>query len=437
LTLVLTLLVGMDWGIIASVAIALTILVLRSFKPRLTEIGWLPGTDVFVDRARYPQAVLIPGVILYRVDGDIHYGNVDAVTSLLQKTLNFAISTGALPVSPLTLDEIEFVRNDDNVVIDISEVQPPSPAAHAAAPRRSPSPSESFGDPHDDAEEVVVEFGSPSLEPLQSPSRDPPPDGPRSVRSNRGGRDTPGNLSIRAPSDRVLPPPRWYSSSAMSPIPIDVRAAHQPDDTESDSSAGGALTRRSDNTVAKEVASRLDKERRAMLSAQPLRAVIIDFSRVSGVDLTACQELHDEVSQFAEYNIMLLFAAMPGHVRDQVERFGVLDAMDPILNPDDVPRRRKRRFLTVCSAVEAIAPRSTWPVADPDTLAITTESLPLAVKLFRLRSADTHSVLHEENDDDGASQLSERTPSPMSHSSEEAQELQARSIEILRKDDDH
>lgn len=86
-TFLLTLFLGIDNGVIASVIVSLAILVYRSFKPRIAELGQLPGTEVFVDRARFPAARSIPGVIIYRIDGEVHFGNVKSIVRLLTHTL--------------------------------------------------------------------------------------------------------------------------------------------------------------------------------------------------------------------------------------------------------------------------------------------------------------------------------------------------------------
>jgi high affinity sulfate transporter 1 len=54
----------------------MAVLLARSFLPRLTELGQLPGTDVFVAAVRYPEAVRVPGVVILRLDGELHFGNV-------------------------------------------------------------------------------------------------------------------------------------------------------------------------------------------------------------------------------------------------------------------------------------------------------------------------------------------------------------------------
>jgi sulfate permease, SulP family len=285
LTLILTLVIGVDWGIIAAVGVTLALMVLRSFKPRLTEIGWLPGTDVFVDRARYPQAVLIPGVILYRVDGELHFGNIDTVSSLLQKTLTLAAQVEA---------PREEQHGDDGVDIELSMT------------------------PH--AEDSPIAGGEKR------------------------------HHATRRPEVSVS-------------LPIDT-----------DAGTGGQ------DATAAAAAERMDEERVAMLSSGRLHAVVLDCSRVSSIDLSACQELKLLMSMYAKEKVLLILAAMPGPVRDAVEKFGVFEP--------SIKLKGRRRFLTVAGAVEMVVERDRWPIADPRTLAVTSqEHVPLAVKLSELRAA--------------------------------------------------
>jgi anti-anti-sigma regulatory factor len=450
--------------------------VLRSFKPRLTEIGWLPGTDVFVDRARYPQAVLIPGVILYRVDGDIHYGNVDAVTSLLQKTLNLAIERGAASLLGREDDRSLGGKNSDGLVDlyaseddgddvplpsrshedDGDDVPLPSrsheeaghmqepaeekrsappperrPVAHEGSQRRSglrvasmvvkPSPAESVagsarrrasftGVPAELSRDdeatgpgsVVVKIPSGDDDTIPSSNRSQRGD---TVTSGSHRRDPQDHLSLRIakPDTAFVPPPRWYTSTNVSPIPIDTAAAEK----RIRPTPSGMLRRRKSRNMVKATRKRLEADRIEMLSHNPLKAVIIDCSRVSGIDLSACQEIHDLVQLFAQYNIMLLLAAIPGHVRDVVERFGVLDPLDELLNPPGTTtaERRRRRFITIIAAVERVVERHKWPSADAKTLAVTADNkLPLAVMLSRLQSVSDESTSDESSDNDAAAQ---------------------------------
>jgi hypothetical protein len=57
--------------------------------------------------------------------------------------------------------------------------------------------------------------------------------------------------------------------------------------------------------------------------ARPLRGVILDCGRVSAIDGTACRELKSAVAAYRKAKVSLLFACLPGPVRDRMEAYGV------------------------------------------------------------------------------------------------------------------
>ena len=82
-TFLATLFIGIDNGVLAAMGLSLALLLYRSFKPRITELAVLPDTDVFIDVTRFPQARFVPGVVVLRIDGELHYGNVATLSSLI------------------------------------------------------------------------------------------------------------------------------------------------------------------------------------------------------------------------------------------------------------------------------------------------------------------------------------------------------------------
>lgn len=81
---------GISDGLLVGVGFSLATLLYRSFVPRLVELGRLPSTDVFVALDRYPEAWPVPGVLVLRLDGELHFGNVASVTGRLQGELDKA-----------------------------------------------------------------------------------------------------------------------------------------------------------------------------------------------------------------------------------------------------------------------------------------------------------------------------------------------------------
>jgi len=100
-TFILTLALGIDNGIIASVALSLALLLYRSFQPRIAQLGRFPGTDVFMDVERFPAAKPVKGLTVLRVDGELHFGNVKLLTAHLitlhNRTLRLRQALGLPP----------------------------------------------------------------------------------------------------------------------------------------------------------------------------------------------------------------------------------------------------------------------------------------------------------------------------------------------------
>ncbi|KAA0155797.1 hypothetical protein FNF31_06039 [Cafeteria roenbergensis] len=397
LTFILTLWLGVDWGIIAAVGVALAILVLKSFKPRITELGNLTGTDVFVDRARYPEARMVPGTIVYRVDGDLHFGNIKTVATLLQRTLASAIAAGALPepFAPL-----------EGGSADGSASEGADGSTDGLGGKAKPSAVELTGVVVDGAAGADVGSGSATAKSTSGPSvvagqhdatavsrgverrvsggssgatgsgQRPSPRG--------GGAATSRALGIHADcadgadracgdDDSVAHIRAGSGASPRQLAPVTAGAADCCDDAGAcvaggscdcgDGCADAGAPAPGDGPAHARRASaleRLDAERAAMLASSVLRAVVVDCVRVSAVDLTACRELQDIVGSYADKGICLLFAALPGPSRDVMERFGVMKPLDDALGT-------RSRFITVAAAVESVVPRAAWEVDLPLT----------------------------------------------------------------------
>jgi len=81
-----------------------------------------------------------------------------------------------------------------------------------------------------------------------------------------------------------------------------------------------------------------------------LRAVVVDCSRVIDIDATGCRALGDARDAFTRAGVPFLLAALPGPVRDTLQRFGV-GAED---ESSAAALRRSTRLLTVAAALRAL-----------------------------------------------------------------------------------
>ena len=70
---------GLLRGVLIGAVLSILILLRRASRPPTTELGRVPGTDLFADRIRNPEYRREPGVFVFRTAGALLYFNVDHV----------------------------------------------------------------------------------------------------------------------------------------------------------------------------------------------------------------------------------------------------------------------------------------------------------------------------------------------------------------------
>lgn len=96
LTFAATLALGVKEGIAVGVGASLAWHVVRTTRPHTAVLGRLPGTDVFRNVQRYPEATPEPGVLAVRIDAQFFFGNV----TFLKETLRTLVDHAGTPVQP-------------------------------------------------------------------------------------------------------------------------------------------------------------------------------------------------------------------------------------------------------------------------------------------------------------------------------------------------
>jgi high affinity sulfate transporter 1 len=70
---------GILKGVLLAAVFSLVVLLRRASRPRVLTLGRLPGTDRFVDAARYPENLPVPDAVILRVESGLFYFNVQNV----------------------------------------------------------------------------------------------------------------------------------------------------------------------------------------------------------------------------------------------------------------------------------------------------------------------------------------------------------------------
>jgi MFS superfamily sulfate permease-like transporter len=78
---------GVLQGIGLGVVLALVTLVYLTSHPRGAELGQLPGTEAYRDVRHRPEAVTFPGLLIWRMAGDLYFASIGHMCAALKDTL--------------------------------------------------------------------------------------------------------------------------------------------------------------------------------------------------------------------------------------------------------------------------------------------------------------------------------------------------------------
>jgi SulP family sulfate permease len=114
---------GVPHGIALGVALSLLTLIYRTSHPQGAVLGQLPGTEAYRDVRRHPEAITFPGLLIWRVGGDLFFASIGH----LDEGLKAAQAASRPPAKHVLLDadSVNFVDTTgcDAVLSTIKELQ--------------------------------------------------------------------------------------------------------------------------------------------------------------------------------------------------------------------------------------------------------------------------------------------------------------------------
>ena len=78
---------GVMQGILLGIALSLLMLIYVTSHPKGAVLGQLPGTEAYRDVKRHPEAVTFPGLLIWRVGGDLFFASVGQMRVSLNTAL--------------------------------------------------------------------------------------------------------------------------------------------------------------------------------------------------------------------------------------------------------------------------------------------------------------------------------------------------------------
>src|SRR6202035_4737697 len=78
---------GVPHGIALGVALSLLMLIYLTSHPQGAVLGQLPGTEAYRDVRRHPEAIAFPGLLIWRIGGDLFFASIGHVSAALKASL--------------------------------------------------------------------------------------------------------------------------------------------------------------------------------------------------------------------------------------------------------------------------------------------------------------------------------------------------------------
>lgn len=116
-------------------ALSILLLLHRASRPRVIEVGRVPGTAYFADLERHPENERVPDVLVLRSEGALLYFNVDHVRDQLMAFLRartvaprlLILFMGNVPFVDLAgaelLENLQEVLNEQGVAFRLAETR--------------------------------------------------------------------------------------------------------------------------------------------------------------------------------------------------------------------------------------------------------------------------------------------------------------------------
>ncbi len=122
LTFVATLTLGIEQGILAGVGASLVWFVWRMSRPHVAVLGRLPGSTVYRNVERYPEAEVTPGLLAVRVDAPLFFANTAFLKQMLDAAVERRVSEGGEGLTDIVIDAKAIGSVDSQALDTLEEV---------------------------------------------------------------------------------------------------------------------------------------------------------------------------------------------------------------------------------------------------------------------------------------------------------------------------
>jgi len=116
-TFIATLLLGIEFGIIVGVGLSLIVLIYRTSRPYVTELGKVPDSNFYRNKNRFEEVIIEDDVLVFRFDAQIFYAN----SSYFRDNLDEMVAEKGNKLKLIVLDAESINRVDSTGVEMLKE----------------------------------------------------------------------------------------------------------------------------------------------------------------------------------------------------------------------------------------------------------------------------------------------------------------------------
>ncbi|MGB0878932.1 MAG: SulP family inorganic anion transporter, partial [Polaribacter sp.] len=116
-TFVATLVLGIEYGIMVGVGLSLIILIFRTSRPYITELGKVPNSNFYRNKNRFKEVIIKDDVLVFRFDAQLFYANA----SYFRENLDKMVAEKGTALKLIVLDSESINRIDSTGVEMLKE----------------------------------------------------------------------------------------------------------------------------------------------------------------------------------------------------------------------------------------------------------------------------------------------------------------------------
>lgn len=108
-TFTITLLVGIQWGILLGSIFTLMLILMNSTRLNVVELGYVEAKKAFRNVSRYPEANTLDDVLLIRIDSSLHFANSSVLDEKIRGFLRQKPETRYLIMDMIAVNDIDTI----------------------------------------------------------------------------------------------------------------------------------------------------------------------------------------------------------------------------------------------------------------------------------------------------------------------------------------